>query len=315
MTWLSNQLAQFPGAFMVVSHDFDFLEKAAGQFLDIEFGTIKKYSGPYSHFVRQKEHLREEYQREYVKQQRHIKETESYIRKNKAGVNSKMARGRQKQLNRLERIDAPEFERKPRFVFPEVNETVTGKSLVVEELEVGYGGQALFAPLNFGIRANEKVVITGFNGIGKSTLLKTILGKVEKISGDIHFARHAVVSYFEQDIHFEDQNLTALEIIQAEYPLLSTKEIRQVLARSGMQAEYITRPVGTLSGGEQSKIKLTRLLLRESNFLILDEPTNHLDAASKTALREALELYHGSLILVSHEERFYESWIDREIKL
>lgn len=312
--WLSEQLIQFPGTFIVVSHDIGFLEKIAKQILDVEFGTIRKYNGSYSHFVKQKEHLNEEYRRQYVKQQRMIEETESYIRKNKAGVNSKMARGREKQLNRLERLDAPESAVRPSFAFPEASQKIIGKSLVVDNLEVGYE-YPLFSPISFSIRADEKVVITGFNGIGKSTLLKTILGEREKISGKIHLANRSAISYFEQDLHFEKENHTALDLIQAEFPLLSSKQIRQVLARSGMKAEHITRSVKTLSGGEQSKIKLARLLLTKSNILILDEPTNHLDAASKEALKEALRSYEGCVILVSHEEKFYEGLTDREIKL
>lgn len=312
--WLSEQLIQFPGTFIVVSHDIGFLEKIAKQILDVEFGTIRKYNGSYSHFVKQKEHLNEEYRRQYVKQQRMIEETESYIRKNKAGVNSKMARGREKQLNRLERLDAPESAVRPSFAFPEASQKIIGKSLVVDNLEVGYE-YPLFSPISFSIRADEKVVITGFNGIGKSTLLKTILGEREKNSGKIHLANRAAISYFEQDLHFEKENHTALDLIQAEFPFLSSKQIRQVLARSGMKAEHITRSVKTLSGGEQSKIKLARLLLTKSNILILDEPTNHLDAASKEALKEALRSYEGCVILVSHEEKFYEGLTDREIKL
>ncbi|WP_088809287.1 MULTISPECIES: ABC-F family ATP-binding cassette domain-containing protein [unclassified Listeria] len=312
--WLSGVLQSAEGAFIVVSHDQAFLEAVTTHILDVEFGTIKKYTGNYQAFLGQKAHLQEAYTREYTKQQRKISETEAYIRKNKAGVHSKMARGRQKQLNRLERIAPPTFHEKPRFIFKEKTGVVSGESLVVSKLLVGYQ-KALLPELDFYVHAGEKLVITGFNGIGKSTLLKTILGKIQALSGKAVFAKNVRIGYFEQDLVFQAPEMTPLAYIKNKFPEKGTKEVRQILARSGIRAEFVERPIATLSGGEQSKLKLTELLLLETNFLILDEPTNHLDALAKAALRKALQTYKGSLLLVSHEADFYKNLAERELKL
>ncbi len=312
--WLSGELKATKGAFIVVSHDQTFLEDVTTHILDVEFGTIKKYTGSYNAFLQQKKHLQEAYTREYTKQQRKISETEAYIRKNKAGVNSKMARGRQKQLNRLERITPPTSHEKPRFTFKEKMDVVSGESLVVSKLLVGYES-ALLKEIDFRLHAGEKLVITGFNGIGKSTLLKTILDKIPALSGKAVFAKNVRVGYFEQDLIFEAPEMTPLTYIKNKFPEKGTKEVRQILAHGGIRSEFVERPIITLSGGEQAKVKLTELLLLETNFLILDEPTNHLDALAKEALREALQVYGGSLLLVSHEADFYKNLVDRELKL
>jgi ATPase subunit of ABC transporter with duplicated ATPase domains len=312
--WLGSVLKNTEGAFILVSHDETFLDYVTTHILDVEFGTIKKYTGSYQAFLKQKAHLQESYSREYTKQQRKISETEAYIRKNKAGVNSKMARGRQKQLDRLERIAPPTFHEKPRFQFKEKNDLVSGESLVVSDLLVGYE-KPLLPKLNFRVHAGEKFVITGFNGIGKSTLLKTILGENKALGGEVHFAKNVHIGYFEQDLVFDAKEMTPLQYIQNKFKTKSVKEVRQILARSGIRAEFVDRPIETLSGGEQAKVKLTELLLLETNFLILDEPTNHLDALAKKALKEALQTYTGTVLLVSHEADFYKNLTERELKL
>lgn len=307
--WLSEYLSSFPGAFVVVSHDFDFLERVSTSILDIEFGTIRKYHGRYSDFLRQKKQLREDYIRQYNAQRKKIEQTEEYIRKNKAGVNSKMARGRQKQLDRLERLAPPNFTGKPNIYFMEAPLSAQSP-LVVEELEVGYTG-ALLPPLSLTIPAGQKWVITGFNGIGKSTLLKTLTGQLPPVSGSYQFIDSVQVAYYEQDLRWEDDRMTPLQILAEAYPNLNEKQLRRRLALCGVDADNVTQPVSTLSGGEQSKVKLCRLLYVPANFLILDEPTNHLDAAAKEALREALIAFPGNVLLVSHEESFYRDWADR----
>lgn len=311
--WLSNYLTGFEGAFIVVSHDFDFLEKISTGICDIEFATIKKYHGKYSEFLKQKIHLREDYIRQYQSQQKKIEKTEEYIRKNKAGVNSKMARGRQKQLDRVERIAPPSFTNKPTIQFRETDLSAQ-TALTVTNLEVGYY-YPLLPKLNFTVIGGQKVVITGFNGIGKSTLLKTLVKKIPSISGNFKFSDQVKIGYYEQDLNWENGTITPLQIIRDAYPSLSTKEVRRSLAQCGVKDEHVTRGILTLSGGEQCKVKLCLLILTPCNFLVLDEPTNHFDAETKDALQQALQNFEGSILLVSHEEKFYKDWADKVLDI
>ncbi|MCH5584347.1 ATP-binding cassette domain-containing protein [Shimazuella sp. AN120528] len=306
--WLADYLLTFTGAFIVVSHDEAFLEKISSCICNIELGTIKKYHGTFSDFIKQKEHLRQDYIRQYQAQQKHIEKTEEYIRKNIAGVNSKMAKGRRKQLERMDRLAAPVFTQKPTIEFqalPLINHTV----LEVNDLEVGYD-RSLLPKINFSIAGGQKLVITGFNGIGKSTMLKTLMGIIPAIGGHFHFARQVKIGYYEQDLKWENGSWTPMQIISDAFPKLNKKEVFSHLARCGVKDAHVTQEIRSLSGGEQSKVKLCRLLLSPSNFLILDEPTNHLDAEAKDALQQALIAFEGSVILVSHEASFYREWAD-----
>lgn len=306
--WLADYLLTFKGAFIVVSHDEAFLEKISSCICNIELGMIKKYHGTFTDFIKQKEHLRQDYIRQYQTQQKQIEKTEAYIRKNIAGVNSKIAKGRRKQLERMERMDAPVLTQKPAIQFQElplINHTV----LEVQDLEVGYKN-SLLPKINFSISGGQKLVITGFNGIGKSTLLKTMMGIIPAIAGDFHFARQVKTGYYEQDLKWANGSWTPMQIISDAYPKLNKKEIFSHLARSGVKDSHVTQAIRSLSGGEQSKVKLCRLQLSPCNFLILDEPTNHLDAEAKEALQQALIDFQGSVILVSHEANFYRDWAD-----
>jgi len=307
--WLSDYLMNSKQAFIVVSHNFAFLDKITTCICDIEGETIRKYYGKYTEFLKQKAHLREDHIRQYYAQQKKIEETEAYIRKNIAGVNSKNAKGRRKQLERIERITPPTFVSKPNFHFHELPLSVH-KALEVNRLEVGYT-TPLLPKLNFVVAGGEKFVITGFNGIGKSTLLKTLVGTIPSISGGFRFAAPVKVGYFEQDLQWDNDQLTPFQIISESYPQMNNKEIRRNLALCGVKDTHIMQTINTLSGGEQSKVKLCRLMLSEYNVLILDEPTNHLDAETKVVLQKALQQFKGSILLVSHEPAFYKGWADR----
>lgn len=269
---------------------------------------VKKYHGKYSDFLRQKEHLRQDYICRYSAQQKKIKKTEEFIRKNIAGNNSRIAKGRRKQLERMERIAPPTFTHKPSIHFHEVP-IPANKVLTVKDLEVGYDS-TLLPKLNFGVMGGQKLIITGFNGIGKSTLLKTLVGRIPVISGHFQFSDQIKVGYYEQDLNWDNGAMTPLQIISEQFPKLNVKEIRQHLARCGVKDKDLSQEISTLSGGEQSKVKLCGLILCPFNFLILDEPTNHLDAEAKEALRKALIQFRGSVLLVSHEESFYCDWAD-----
>ena len=326
--WLAQTLAAFPGAFLVVSHDHDFLQQAVGCVCDISFGSIRKYYGTYSEFVAQKAHLRQDYVNRYEAQQRQIARTEEYIRRNIAGVNTRIAQGRRKQLERLERLAPPGAATKPQLAIRQC--PLPGqKALELRQLAVGYDTQ-LLPPLTLAVQSGEKLAVTGFNGIGKSTLMKTLAGRLAPLGGAFQYAERAKVGYYEQDLKWTRPQGTPLEILREAYPRRAQQELRRELAcnlergeqsilflnrrelaRCGLKADLTDQPVQTLSGGEQAKVKLCLLLLEPVNFLLLDEPTNHLDAETKEALEEALRRFGGSVILVSHEAAFYKSWADR----
>lgn len=315
VTWLSEYLESFEGAFIIVSHDFDFLNKITTCICDIEFNKIRKYNGNYSSFVKQKEHLRQDYIRRYNEQRRYIEKTEQYIAKNKVrAATAKIARGRQKQLDKVERLEKPSFITDKISVSFKYEESNSEIALSVKNLEVGYY-YPLLPKISFDIRKNQKVVITGFNGIGKSTLLKTIIGEIDKISGQIKFGDKVEIGYYEQDLKWKDDNMTPIEIISDEFPKMTNKEVRKHLSLCGVKNETAMQPIKILSGGEQSKVKLCRLTLIPCNLLILDEITNHMDVEAKEALKESLIDYKGTVILVSHEASFYKNWADRIINI
>lgn len=305
--WLSEYLKEFQGAFIVVSHNLNFLNEITDCILDIEFTKLRKYYGNYERFLKLKEEYRNNYISNYNSQQEYIKRTENYIRKNKAGVNSKMARGRQKQLDRVERLYKPNTKKKPMITF---REDLAFRKIELMDLEVGYD-YSLLPKMNLNIRSGDKIAITGFNGIGKTTLLKTIVGILDPISGDIVFSKDTKISYYEQDLNWENQDMNALEIVSLNYPNMKIEEIRRELSKCGIEAEDLTQPIKTLSGGEQSKVKLCIMTLKEANILILDEPTNHLDKDTKISLKEALLNFNGTIVVVSHEKSFYEGLVDK----
>ena len=312
ISWLSEYLSGLDNAFMVVSHDYAFLEKVADRICNIDNDTITKYYGTYSEFLKKKTFLREDYARQYAAQQREIKKTEEFIRKNIAGRKSRMARGRRKQLERMEKMEALEQkEITPDFRFMAAPLT-NAEQLTVKRLSVGYR-QPVLSDLDFAVKGGERIVITGFNGIGKSTLLKTLTGQIPAIQGCYCFADNAVVGYFEQDLQWEDAARTPLQIVSEHFPHMTVREVRKILARCGISSRHAMQPVGTLSGGEQAKVKMCLLTLTPCNFLMLDEPTNHLDARARESLKTALEEYPGTVLLVSHEERFYGGWAQRVI--
>lgn len=314
ITWLAEYLSGLENAFMVVSHDYAFSDKIANRICDIDNSTITKYYGTYTEFLKKKTLLREDYVRQYSAQQKEIKKTEEFIRKNMAGRKSKMARGRQKQLERLDKIEALEQkEIKPYFHFPELPLCNT-EHLYVKHLAVGYQYPVL-TEIDFSIKGGQKVVVTGFNGIGKTTLLRTLLGQIPSIQGRYKFSEQVKYGYFEQDLTWPDETRTPIQIVSDAYPVMAIKNVRKHLAKCGISSKHAMQPVGTLSGGEQTKVKMSLLMLRPCNFLILDEPTNHLDMQAKEALKLALCEFSGTVLLVSHEEAFYRGWTQRIINI
>ena len=312
--WLTDYLKAYEGTFLVISHDFDFLDKITTCVCDIEFSTIKKYSGNITKFINLKGLRRESYIREFEAQKKEIKKFEDYISKNKARASTaSMAKSRQKQLDRIDRIPPPELVPKPNFRLTATHIS-DQRSLTVKDLEMGYD-YPLLAKLNFKIESGQKTVITGFNGIGKSTLLKTLVKQIPALSGKFKFADNIKIAYFEQDLNWENPNLNPIQVVSEVYPKLSQSQLRRYLAQCGLKAKSMLQGVATLSGGEQAKVKICILMLTSANFLILDEPTNHLDADAKAVLKSELIKWTGSLILVSHEASFYEDWAEHIINI
>lgn len=314
VAWLSEYLKNSDNAFMVVSHDHTFLENISNRICDIDNCKINKYYGTYSEFLKKKEMHREDYIRKYNAQQREIKKTEEFIRRNIAGRKTRMAKGRRKQLERMDKMEALDTrEIKPVFDLKSLVLNNT-EQLIVNRLKVGYDYPVL-RDISLSIKGGEKVVITGFNGIGKSTLLKTLTGNMEKLGGSFEFSPQVIIGYYEQDLIWEDGKMTPIEIVSGSFTKLSGKELRRHLSRCGVNFKHSNQEISSLSGGEQAKVKMCLLTLRPCNFLIMDEPTNHLDKNAKEALKKALRLFRGSVILVSHEEEFYKDFCDRVIHL
>ncbi|KRM71955.1 hypothetical protein FC34_GL000935 [Lacticaseibacillus brantae DSM 23927] len=312
--WLSDYLNHFEGAFVVISHDYDFLDRVTNCICDLEFGQLTRYTGTLQQAFRQKEANRESYLKAYENQQKKIEKTKAYIRKFKAGSRSTSAKSREKQLAHMDVLTPPSTRPTPNFRFPYAA-TATQILLTTTDLEIGYT-KALLPALNFSIGNHQTVVLKGFNGIGKSTLIKTIINEIKPISGEFEVASTVQFGYFKQDLKWPNPLATALQYLQAEYPEIKPKELRQVLARTGLTSEEVMKPLKQLSGGEQSKVKIAEVLLTPCNFLLLDEPTNHLDDDTKNALRTAIKEFEGGVLLVTHEEDFYDdSWVDKVLDI
>ncbi len=312
--WLADFLKSFKGTFMLISHDFNFLDKVTNCILDIEFQKVTKYNGNFSKFLEVKGFRRENYIREFHAQQKEIKKQEEFIAKNRVRASTaKQAQARIKKLEKMDKIPPPQSPPKPTFKLISLPISHQ-KALKVYSLEIGYD-KVLLPKISFEVKMGEKVVITGFNGIGKSTLIKTLMKKIPAISGTFKFADYVKTAYFDQELSWQNPNMTSLEIVAEKFPKLSQTEIRKKLAACAVMAKNVTQKISTLSGGEQSKVKLCILANTKSNFLILDEPTNHLDAETKSVLKDQLLKWEGNLILVSHESTFYEGITNKIINL
>ena len=308
--WLAEYLHKFAGAILLISHDTDFLDKVVEQVTALEGGKIRKYKGNYTAYKKQKALEKVTQSRAYDKQQKLIAKTQDYIARN--GVRTATARqaqSRQKMLDKIQLIAPPENKKKLPWRFAS-GPAVGGKALTVQDLIVGYE-KPLLPPLNLEIRAGEKIAIIGFNGIGKSTLLKTLLGEIPALGGKGRFAEGTTVNYFEQELKWMDPRMTPIQIVWESYPDLTQSEVRAKLAQSGVKKDLVNSRIASLSGGEQTKVKMAKMMLRRSNFLILDEPTNHLDVVAKESLQRAIAEFVGTVILVSHEESFYAPIVEK----
>jgi len=311
--WLTKFLINYPKTFIVVSHDELFLSDIATTVFAIENRQITRYKGTYDYYLKERSLRIEQQEKAYEAQQKFIQKTESFIQKNITRASTtKRAQSRRKMLEKIERVRAPRKDKTYHFHFPLSHST--GKDVLkINDLEIGYS-EPLLEPLNFTILKEDKVAITGKNGIGKSTFIKTIMSIIPSLFGSFQWIDTAKIAYFEQDDHFE-KGLTPFQIVHHRYQHFTKKEVMSLLGNHGIDYEMATRDIDTLSGGEKTKVRLALLRHQKGNVLILDEPTNHLDVAAKEALKDALIQYEGTLILVSHEKEFYQDICDYEITL
>lgn len=308
ITWLTRYLEEYENAFVLVSHDIDFINNTCNVIYHLENGELNRYKGNYDEFERLNEIKKRQEEQAYEKQVEERKKLEDFIARNKARIATRgMANSRQKQLDKMEILERPKEKIKPTFAFR--NARTSGK-LVFEtsDLVLGYD-EPLTKPLNFRLERGKKIALKGMNGIGKSTLLKTLLGIVKPFGGDLRLGDYLEVGYFEQESSHENTN-TAMDEIWNEYPGMDNIEVRRALAKCGLTNDHITSQMRVLSGGEAAKVRLCKIMLKDINFLVLDEPTNHLDVDAKDELKKAIKEFRGTVLLVSHEPEFYNDLVD-----
>ena len=297
--WLEKYLREFRGGVLIIRHDRTFLDNVVEDILEMEGKTIHRFKGNYSQYLAQKEIQVLSQTRAYEAQQEYIAKTEEYIRKYKAGIKSKMARGRQSQLDRLERIEAPEKTEEFRLHLPHAAESAE-KVVMLEHLDAGYPGTCLLKDVDLVLRRGEKCAIIGPNGCGKSTLLKTILQELPPLKGDARIGNRVQIGYFSQSYERLDEKQTIMENFLTEYGL-TDEETRRLLGSMMFHGDDVFKVIGTLSGGQKARLVLLKLVLDGANCLLLDEPTNHLDIAAKETVEEALKSFDGTILLVSHD--------------
>lgn len=305
--WLKKYLKGYENSFILVSHDTPFLNEVVNVIYHVENGVLTRYTGDYEQFEKMYAVKKSQEQRAYERQQQEVERLEDFIARNKARVATRgMANSRQKRLDKMDILEKPKEKPKPSFQFREAR---TPGRLIVEAagLVLGYD-EPLTRPVDIALERGRKVAVRGVNGLGKTTLLKTLLGFIPPLAGTLSPGEYLYPGYFEQESSRDNDN-TALEEVWNEYPGLTNFEVRAVLARCGLTNEHITSKMMVLSGGESAKVRLCKLMLQEINWLVLDEPTNHLDVEAKIELKRALQEFKGTILLVSHEPDFYEDWI------
>lgn len=305
--WLSRYLKNYENAFILVSHDIPFLNDVVNIIYHVENAILTRYTGNYEQFSQLLAVRKEQELKAYEKQQKEVDRLEDFIARNKARISTTgRAKSRQKQLDKMEILEKPKEKLKPTFSFREAR---TPGRIIFEahDLVLGYE-EPLTRPMTLKLERGQKVAIRGVNGLGKTTLLKTLLGIISPFSGDAHLGDYLFSGYFEQESNRNNSN-TPLEEVWAEFPGLTNYEVRQALARCGLTNEHISSKMMVLSGGESAKVRLCKLMLKEINWLVLDEPTNHLDVDAKEELKKAITEFKGTVLLVSHEPEFYEDWV------
>ena len=305
IAWLENYLVNYSGALLIVSHDRYFLDKVATITLDLTKHSLDRYVGNYSSFVEQKEQKLLTEAKNYEKQQKEIAALEDFVNRNLVRASTtKRAQSRRKQLEKMERLDKPEAGTKSAHMTFHSDKTSGNVVLTVEEAAVGYDDQILSEPINLDIRKMNAVAIVGPNGIGKSTLIKSIVGQIPFIKGEARFGANVEVGYYDQTQSKLTPHNSVLDELWNDFKLTPEVEIRNRLGAFLFSGDDVKKTVGMLSGGERARLLLAKLSMENNNFLILDEPTNHLDIDSKEVLENALIDFDGTLLFVSHDRYF-----------
>jgi ATP-binding cassette subfamily F protein 3 len=308
--WLEEFLRDYKGTVLLVSHDRMFLDKFASRILELKNAGIKSYPGNYSNYLRIKARDELSEERAYEKQAEHIKDMEDYIRKYKAGIKSKQARGRQSQLNRLERIDRPVRENRVGSLNIQMKHESGQDVLRISSLDKSFGSLELFQELSLSVYKGDKIALLGPNGCGKTTLLKIISGLEKADAGEIILGSRVKIGYFSQEYEELDYSKNLLEELIFNFDI-DIGEARGFLGRMLFRGDDVFKTIADLSGGEKGRLCLLKLVLSEANFLILDEPTNHLDIESRQAVEEMLKEYPGTILFVSHDRYFIDRIAER----
>lgn len=302
IAWLKRFLQNYENAFILVSHDTAFLNDAVNVIYHLENAVLTRYTGNYQQFMALYEVKKQQIEKAYEKQQKEIAQLEDFVARNKArAATANMAKSRQKKLDAMDIIEISKEKVKPFFAFTPAR-TPGREVIAAQDLVLGYE-EPLTRPVTIKVERNQKIAIRGVNGLGKSTLLKTLLGIIPPVSGSVEHDQFVEVGYFQQEE--KENNRTALEEVWQDFPGMTNGEVRAALAKCGLSNEHITTQMRVMSGGENAKVRLCKLMLRPMNLLVLDEPTNHLDVDAKDALKEAIKAYKGTVLLVSHEPEFY----------
>ena len=303
IAWLKRYLQEYENAFILISHDIPFLNEVVNLIYHMENRKLTRYVGNYDKFEEVYAVQKAQLEAAYKRQQQEISELEDFVNRNKARVATRnMAMSRQKKLDKMERIELTAEKPKPEFNF-RLGRTPSRFIFETRDLVIGYD-TPLTTPLNLRLERGQKIALVGANGIGKTTLLKSILGLIPALSGEVSLGDYLQTGYFEQEGDYHNAT-TCIEEVWNEFPSLNQAEIRAALAKCGLTTKHIESQVRVLSGGEQAKVRLCKLLGRESNVLLLDEPTNHLDQDAKDELKRALIAYKGTILLICHEPEFY----------
>ncbi|KXB41956.1 ABC-F family ATP-binding cassette domain-containing protein [Amygdalobacter nucleatus] len=312
ISWLQGFLQNYENAFILVSHDTDFMNAVVNVIYHVEQGRLTRYTGDYDNYLRMAEINKQKQLQAYNKQQKEIAQLEDFIARNKARIATRnMAQSRQKKLAKMEMVEKPKEQIKPSFSFQSAR--TPGKIVIdVKDLVIGYTSP-LTRPLNFQIERNEKIAINGTNGLGKTTLLRTLLGELKPLSGSVTLDQFVESGFFEQED--EGEAISALDELWAVYPHATNQEIRAMLARCGLTKQHIETMMFALSGGEKAKVRLAKIMNKPCNLLLLDEPTNHLDVMAKAELARALQAYKGTIVLVSHDPTFYSGFVNRVLNI
>jgi len=303
ISWLKNYLINYENAFILISHDIPFLNEVINLVYHVKDAKLNRYVGNYDEFMRVYEQSKKQTESAYNRQQAEISKLEDFIARNKARVaTSGMAKARQKKLDKMDIIELSKDKPKPifNFKYSRLPEKVIFKT---NDLVIGYD-EPLSKPMNFELERGQKIAIIGANGLGKTTLLKSLLSQIKAISGSVEVGLNQHIGYFMQESSPDNKN-SCIEEIWNEFPSFNQYEVRSALAKCGLTNKEIESRVAVLSGGEQAKVRLCKIMNRETNILILDEPTNHLDVDAKAELKKALLEYKGTILMVCHEPEFY----------